>query len=268
MEEKTSSRTRSAHHDRLVSQRNDIEYHCWAQLTRFILMNSETCRRRHVKCDEQRPKCGPCIKARRDCGFLKKDSTSNHGGESYPSLCHSIASPNTVGKEKKWDSFNDSDVCAREASIDEATPETRNSIHINRASTCATDDVSIKWLDLLVENFLPATHDTSYKAFLQTASPQEDLVSDTRRTAAALTGDLVIYDKTSPAFQRSNIGAAIPQSGGLVTGTEIWHTVFPITLRGPEIHLFGTFVDRLSHWVLPGSRGDHFSTSLTILGLV
>lgn len=78
-----------------------------------ILTNSNasiTCRQRKLKCDEQKPRCGPCVRASRECVpstgivFRHQQNASMNGGgeESASSLKGFYAYKNTFDEGSIW----------------------------------------------------------------------------------------------------------------------------------------------------------------------
>ena len=75
-------------------------------------MHSMTCRRRKLKCDEHKPRCGQCCKANRDCNFSanivfrhQQNASMNaqvDGAGSSHSLSGFYAYKNTFDRNSVW----------------------------------------------------------------------------------------------------------------------------------------------------------------------
>lgn len=72
-------------------------------------MQSLTCRQRKLKCDEQRPVCGQCQKATRECvpstGIVfrhQQNASMNDGQDADDSLQGFYAYKNTFDKDSVW----------------------------------------------------------------------------------------------------------------------------------------------------------------------
>lgn len=72
---------------------------------------SAICRKRHMKCDEAKPTCGPCAKGNRTCvyGTLEVDTSAANGRQnSITSANTTAASPNHSKSQHSFSSASDS----------------------------------------------------------------------------------------------------------------------------------------------------------------
>ncbi|KAI1084581.1 hypothetical protein F5B20DRAFT_522227 [Whalleya microplaca] len=223
-----------------------------------------TCRKRHKKCDELLPVCGPCSIAQRDCVFaeglrpslrLRTHSaneinfSSREIPNATPNVCpetssHIIASP-----------------CKLLTHVEEQQPLaipalTQESYQYGYSPETATSDIlsadlaSTRWLDLLTTDAAQADG-----GFTLALSPAPEHTSSTGR-----------YGTFPEAQTQSDTGATV-SIGLLAAERPDWQSDRDIILKDREAVLFRSFAETAASWLDLFDPSRHFSTHATRLAL-
>ncbi|PWY70860.1 Zn(II)2Cys6 transcription factor [Aspergillus sclerotioniger CBS 115572] len=103
------------------------------------------CKRRHVKCDEARPQCGPCAKGHRDCVYGSDDySTPSAGGVGTPVAAHSSPFPQLTSQVQLHEPLRVLiDACQHEHAASDRQPASVTASPGVRHSQTLTPDIGV-----------------------------------------------------------------------------------------------------------------------------
>ncbi|KAI1495519.1 hypothetical protein F5X99DRAFT_403291 [Biscogniauxia marginata] len=226
-----------------------------------------TCRKRHKKCDERSPICGPCSISSRDCVYAD--------GSKPSSIPHTKSPPQAPSFTANKDS-NPSSRAPRQINI-QATPSQHGLIPLPEetssqsspaftiaesyqygyspetvASELLTADLaSTRWLDLLATDAAQADGRFSLASspILERSLPNQSYGGGLARTDE--TQDPRVVAATSTAANERNT----------------WQSDQDIILQSHEAVLFRTFAERAALWLDLFDPLKHFSTYATRLAL-
>ncbi|CAK4031200.1 Zn(II)2Cys6 transcription factor like [Lecanosticta acicola] len=232
------------------------------------------CRKRHMKCDEVKPVCGPCSKGNRPCvyGALPAEintASANHGIYRV----NSVSSADTPGAGDASSPYRRPQTSFSSAS----EPHTRkSSISARQWPTTPTEDLQmtspqsnysnstgygtevapLRWFGLLAGDagsLDPTSLETLGDAALARRRcelhPHGVAVSDSRRASQPLPGlaEGVALQNPSKLLQ---ISAISPQPlNGDVDERQFWQAAEPVQLKDHEYDIFQRFVTGVSLWI-------------------
>lgn len=245
-------------------------------------LGSITCRKRHLKCDEVKPICGPCVKKESICEFAapsRRASTLPASEEpvtdtALESSTHEPARPSedneaTPGTSQKNTDFIEShephepDVSSwPDPSIDPSSP-----VHLDQVtgaqltpthSLLALPDAlspsnasfaAVRWFGLLAND---AARDSSQISTIQNSWANQSLSLDHSTEShqpSPLQRATQVLDSPASIYG-SHDSPQVDVSGENTLGQEqIWQSQGPIELLPAEATLFEHFVNRVSPWV-------------------
>lgn len=276
---------------------------CKLVLTLRAHENSLTCRRRHKKCDERRPGCGPCSISSRVCAYA--DADAEPGEETAPAVLGAVraalsppgeapAAPDEAPPPPLVNT-PENHPAQVSSSLPGTTPNRNTPFipgfqsvdvsHLSNerhhqaqhafspdtvASELLTADLaSTRWLDLLASDAAQADSGFSL-APSPSASP----------APLAGTGDGLDYEATHPAdvevARRQVHGRILPAAevdqpvSGVRDSTcelQAWQLNQDISLRDEEAFLFRTFTEKAALLLDLFDQQKHFSTHATRLAV-
>lgn len=224
---------------------------------------STICRKRHTKCDEVKPICGPCAKGQRPCVYgttatapaqqmdaLQTPSSSSTGNafmENRPGE-HTRFSPIRNGnQESQWH-----EEPANEPAVQIASPQS------SLGSAYGTEVAPLRWFGLLAGDV------TNYYDNTQEISPLETLgnaaLSQSYLQPNNIDASLAQY--AEPALRPS---ALSPQAQ--VDERDYWRSQEPIALQGHEHAMLERFVNGVSLWIDLFDPSRYFSSFVPHLAL-
>ncbi|KAE8383574.1 fungal-specific transcription factor domain-containing protein [Aspergillus bertholletiae] len=256
------------------------------------------CKRRHVKCDEIRPQCGPCAKGQRPCAYADDNVTPSHTSIST-TLSQDI--PTVISSQPQIHEPLQVlvDACHQEHPLQPSTfnqtlaPNRYNHCHISNTSvssplheyvpspgteSSATSSrvAPLSWFELLAQDAANAD--------------REFLLSPQQRLPLVSGDEASIGSAQSPAFEPRNpreresfqaasfhhdpdIGKKVPltvvdrQPHTLPDVPSSWNTSVPIQLSDQEFHIFTHFVQTISGWLDFFDSSQQFSSVVPHLAL-
>ncbi|KAH8424427.1 uncharacterized protein LDX57_002178 [Aspergillus melleus] len=252
------------------------------------------CKRRHVKCDEVHPQCGPCAKGQRACVYGDTDS----GGGSSRSL-DAAATPSTPRENPPRTTPQLRvheplqilvDACQQERPVSQERPLGRSSlapdsapIHENVPSPATESTVSNRtaaprsWFELLATDAVNA--DENFYLSPQLRTPSTPALSSSPlfpdhnpgfhpRTPREHQSFKAASFGTDPEIQRGLMPAQAGDVPNMVVDDpSCWTTASPIQLSPKEYRIFNHFVKTLSSWLDFFDPSLQFSTVVPHLAL-
>ncbi|PSR83207.1 hypothetical protein BD289DRAFT_370312 [Coniella lustricola] len=222
-----------------------------------------TCRKRHKKCDERQPVCGPCSISSRECVYAAVASGPR------PSHGHSPPSPlqQQQQQQPQGQQLPSPLPTAYEVGYPQypshASPSVAAHQHLQQqyayspdtvASELLTADLaSTRWFDLLASDAAQAD-----KGFSLAPTRHATPVGQTA-AGGAVPDEHTVPSILQPASQQTS---ALP-----VTSQYPWQLDQDIALQSHEIFLFRTFVEHAALWLDLFHPERHFSTHATRLAL-
>ncbi|KAJ5082306.1 hypothetical protein N7532_011349 [Penicillium argentinense] len=202
------------------------------------------CRRRHVKCDEARPQCGPCAIGKRSCVYSQDSHQDSHQDQQLGQH----ESPRTR---------------TQDAAI--LTPTSPSSSASSPSVECSSDSRSapLKWFELLATDFPSSRFSRDWNRAKgdvpsrSSSNPQN--LSERESLQTATFRNMEIDQPYAP--QTPN---------GAPAGTEMtssWVPEFSIPLSDLEYHLFSHFVRVISKWIDFHDPEIHFAKTVPHMAL-
>ncbi|KAE8161487.1 fungal-specific transcription factor domain-containing protein [Aspergillus tamarii] len=252
------------------------------------------CKRRHVKCDEIHPQCGPCAKGQRPCVYGNDNNTTSHAtsisttpSQDVPTVinsqaqmheplqvlvdaCHQehLIQPSNFNQTLAPNRSNHRQISSRSVSspLHEYVPSPGT-----ESSATSSRVAPLSWFELLAQDAANADREFSL-------SPQQ-------RFPLSTAEEVSISSAQSPAFEPRNLreresfqaasfhhdpemGKKVPlaavdeQSQALPDVPSSWSTSAPIQLSEQEFPLFTHFVQTFSGWL------DFFDSSQQFCSVV
>lgn len=297
---KVASTNRETRHPRWLLHSRLVSLHARTNVC-GPLTNSLTCRRRHKKCDERRPGCGPCSIASRVCLYADVEP----GEETAPTVlgaARTAPSPSGEGLSPPGQAPPPSLVDTSEiqptrvlSSIPEATParnalfipgfQTAEVSHLSNeghhqaqhafspdtvASELLTADLaSTRWLDLLATDaaqadsgFSLAPSPSASPAALA-AAPSGLSYQITRHADPEVTGG----HTDGRTLSGTGIGQSVRGVRDSACELEAWQLDRDISLRDGEAILFRAFTEKAASLLDLFDQQKHFSTHATRLAV-
>lgn len=249
-----------------------------------------TCRRRHIKCDEGKPSCGPCDKSAQTCVYNRRlAATSSAAGttippDPMPALQNSDQSTHRYHSSEPIHQF------LPETSDQEAWPgNLRDSPHPQTAGALT--------LDILRESSVaspehaplqvisPENCSSSGNTAFTQASPEDlttrsvassgqTLDTATARWFGLLAGDAQLEQQALPGpgyeperdfgTHESPYAADLRQKS---PEEQLWQAPEKLRLLPQEVFLFENFVDHISHWIDLFDPTNNFSNFVPHLAM-
>ncbi|KAF2809020.1 uncharacterized protein BDZ99DRAFT_389364 [Mytilinidion resinicola] len=234
-----------------------------------------------MKCDEQKPICGPCAKGGRQCVYgaksdrsARKSVTGHWQQEQSPppedeesrrvpkDLSSSqskqipdIHSPETVRRSIDQGSWNDANTTSPQSNF-------------SGSAGYGVEVAPLRWFGLLADDAANGADDGSLAFLHENFSQGSPSINESLRDdARSPTYPASAYSAGTPSLRFAHVTPtsvlrSIPQAGD---GRESWQS--PIKLRDREIPIFRRFVDNLSLWIDMYDPMKHFSTFVPQLAL-
>ncbi|KAK3634868.1 hypothetical protein LTR56_014993 [Elasticomyces elasticus] len=237
------------------------------------------CRKRHMKCDEVKPTCGPCSKGRRECVYgVALDGDESSGDErnnvrASGSLVATNLLPTTTSVLQ---TTSEDEVQAQYATVAQQWPATPHSDHpVNITSPQSTYSAStaygievapLRWFGLLagdvetnVDLQVPSSDDHTWRPQYQ----QQHDGGHTRLVDSATAGtfgELIGHQNPSKLLQIPANLSADPSGDNVGVDERLfWQASEPVRLEEHENDMFQHFVTSLSFWIDLFDPMKHFS---------
>ncbi|KAJ5749375.1 uncharacterized protein N7511_011071 [Penicillium nucicola] len=260
------------------------------------------CKRRHVKCDETQPQCGPCLKGDRLCVYAAKET---HPSSARHNLTQSLASeapPHQVSvqphihaplqilvdacdqektsqQEKVRDGFQLSHASPLPGRADTKSAGIYPNSHSPRSlaaspgtdiSVTSTRPAPLSWFELLARD--AANADTGFLLSPLQRSPDVRSVeenTDPRNSANLQPRSLRERESFQaaafsrlPGIEQHISPQTAEEESSLPNDSSSWTTDFPVPLSELERHIFTHFVRFSSQWLDFYDPLRHFSTTV------
>lgn len=259
------------------------------------------CRKRHMKCDEVKPVCGPCGKGNRACiyGKLPPDSSSaSDAGFSTtenvpvsvstapapapgpkllpqrPSFSTTTSEPRLHSQSQRWPPTPGLPAMTPDDNLQITSPQSNYS----NSTGYGTEVAPLRWFGLLAGDAANGTLDLPTLDTLGNAAlaqryqlqpdgtPAHDI--STPRPTPATFGDGVALQNPSKLLQISAISPVPPNGAiGSVDERHYWQAAESVQLKGHEHDVFRHFVTSISLWIDLFDPLKHFSTFVPHLAL-
>ncbi|KAI5917291.1 hypothetical protein F4810DRAFT_697009 [Camillea tinctor] len=236
-----------------------------------------TCRKRHKKCDEKTPICGPCSISSRDCVYADASRPN--------SIPHTTkAPPQAPSYAVSKDASTSSSIVPHEVTIQVASTQhgllplsekapsqpspaftAADSYQYGYSPETVTSELlsadlaSTKWLDLLATDAAQADGGFS---LVPSQMPEGSLPHESYRAELARTNRL-----QDPGGVAAVAAAAAATTAAAASERHAWQSDQDIVLQSHEAALFRTFAERAALWLDLFDPMKHFSTYATRLAL-
>lgn len=248
-------------------------YSCHEELIKDTC--SLVCRKRHMKCDETKPTCGPCARASRECKY----SIVNTGvtQKQHPPQSASSHQQTTISPRQRSGS-----------SVTPTSPETRSSLIQQQASPIIAREVTsphstysgstaygvelapIRWFSLLADDATTNVTETSSlenindTQTLQPCAAHVDYDSSSQGHVSGSLGNAASRNlpnlSNAQAVEPGSVDASIDER-------QLWQCTQSIELRDHEIDIFAGFVNGVSLWLDLFDPSQNFSTYVPHLAM-
>jgi len=236
------------------------------------------CRKRHTKCDEVKPVCGPCAKGQRPCEYgtpattIVQDhalplQTSNTAPSASTSSPGNTFMENRPGEHTRFSPIPPDQEINRpwqEEAIDDTIPTT--SPRSSLGSAYGTEVAPLRWFGLLAGD-MPYDHNKSPLDTLGEAASSQRYIHYGHRQTSATPSDTSSGPYTNPRLQVSAISPPTSNHSSIADEHRQWRSLEPIALQGHEHAIFERFVDRIALWIDLFDPLKHFSTFVPHLAL-
>lgn len=248
------------------------------------------CRKRHTKCDEVKPICGPCAKGQRPCEYGTPATTvvQDHAlslqasNSTLPTTTSSPANTFTENRPGEHTRFSpippDQEVNRPwpDEPIDDTTQIT--SPRSSLGSAYGTEVAPLRWFGLLAGD-MPYDHNKSPLEALGDAALSQRYIQHAQgagvgRFNGHRQSSATPSDASSPSLPYTNLR---PQASAISPPTSNhssvadehrqWRSLEPIALQGHEHAIFERFVNRIALWIDLFDPLKHFSTFVPHLAL-
>ncbi|ATY66318.1 Fungal transcriptional regulatory [Cordyceps militaris] len=213
-----------------------------------------TCRKRHKKCDEKRPACGPCSVSDRRCIFPRDSGTASASETSAQCMPRGNSSqehqeaepsptPPTPTPPRVSNGFG--------SHIGQALPTAEEQLNVQSdggficspqsisSETWSANFASIRWLDLLANDAVQADNNYPLATGL--------LLPDGQTRAAVPVQNNALFVHVSPALLNGQ--AQLPENLDPELERTAWQSVGDVVLSAHEARLFRHFADRCALWL-------------------
>lgn len=269
-----------------------------------ITIHSLTCRKRHKKCDERQPVCGPCSLSSRDCLYAPAQSPASLGARharasarlsresalnaeasvdqplvSLPGVASLVSEASFRPPQAGPSPSSTTSTAPRPPTAQQpgASPGGSLSYYVYSPDTLASDLLtadlaSTRWFDLLATDAAQADSGFTWAPSRPQTRPPSPSVE--RRTAAA-------YPIPPPPALSAPVPSAHPGQRPTSSVAPLaapdypypslerqeWQLEEDICLRDEEVTLFRTFTERAALWLDLFDPYKHFSTYATRLAV-
>ncbi|OAA35506.1 Fungal transcriptional regulatory protein [Beauveria brongniartii RCEF 3172] len=218
-----------------------------------------TCRKRHKKCDEERPVCGPCSISDRRCLFPQNSeaasaSASGVSGGNHRHEQSQASSPVPAATQQQPDVA--SSYGSRIGQALSPTGEEQLTVQCEHAFMCSPRSISsatwsanfasIRWLDLLASDAVQA--DSNHPLATGPLPPYEQTRGDEQTRAVEQppqTTSVLVH--VSPALLNGQ--AQLPENLDPELERTAWQAGGDVILSAHEAKLFRHFADRCASWL-------------------
>jgi len=236
------------------------------------------CRKRHTKCDEVKPVCGPCAKGQRPCEYgtpaVQSQVQPTQAPKPTSSPENNIFTENRPGDHTRFSPIPPDQEVSRpwpEEPIDDTLPTT--SPRSSLGSAYGTEVAPLRWFGLLAGD-LPYDHNKSpLEALGDVASSQRYMqgagtsqVNGHRQTSAT-PSDTPSLPCTNLRLQASAASPPTSNHSSIADEHRQWRSLEPIALKGNEHAIFERFINRVALWIDLFDPLKHFSTFVPHLAL-
>ncbi|KIW09114.1 uncharacterized protein PV09_00058 [Verruconis gallopava] len=238
----------------------------------------KTCRSRHMKCDEAKPRCGPCKRSARECEYGDPTQRARPAREARPAtstrpdpIREEIAASNDrqsgYEAESKVASSISRDIPEKRESLPEPPWEQANPLEVfnitspqsTLSSTGFGLDAPLRWFDLLAGDANANDKEFSMDLFSwgDAATGEASIAHNIAHTPAG--------SQPSPAFAEVPLLPPTPLDVPNSLAREPWQVAYHLQAR--ELPIFRRFVDRIALWMDLLDPMKHFSTFVPHLAL-
>ena len=238
------------------------------------------CRKRHTKCDEVKPVCGPCAKGSRPCEYGTPATTIVQDQSQTPkptSSPQNTFTENRPGDHTRFSPIPPDQEVSRpwpEEPIDDTVQIT--SPRSSLGSAYGTEVAPLRWFGLLAGD-LPYDHNKSPLEALGDAASSQRYMQYPQGTGANQVNGHRQPSSTpsdSPSLPYTNLrlqaSAASPPTSNhssIADEHRQWRSIEPIALKCDEHAIFERFVNRVALWIDLFDPLKHFSTFVPHLAL-
>jgi hypothetical protein len=245
------------------------------------------CRKRHTKCDEVKPICGPCAKGQRPCEYGTPATTvvQAHAPPSQISEPTTTTSPgNTFLENRPGDHTRFSPIPPDQElnrpwpdeSVDDTVQIT--SPRSSLGSAYGTEVAPLRWFGLLAGD-MPYDQNRSPLDTLGDAASSQRYIQHPQgagayrfnghRQASTTPSDTSSpsLPYNTPRLQVSAISPPTSNHSSVADEHRQWRSLEPIALQGSEHAIFERFVNRVALWIDLFDPLKHFSTFVPHLAL-
>ncbi|KAF2722742.1 hypothetical protein K431DRAFT_265765 [Polychaeton citri CBS 116435] len=213
-----------------------------------------TCRRRHVKCDEVQPTCGPCSKGNRDCVFTADLSPQPPRDESNGTDFQAVTDPSLLVPDS--------------GATPTSEPMPRRVRHADGNFESFDPDVAARdWFGLFAKDASAGTSDTSagLEALSEAALTHHGLgvvtsVPDADGARNSLPTPTSIRDSVTAPYPAGSHQEAEGESS-------LWQSSTPIALHQNDKELFHLYVTKIGSWIDLFDPLRHFTTMIPKMAL-
>ncbi|KAJ4156061.1 hypothetical protein LMH87_001275 [Akanthomyces muscarius] len=244
-----------------------------------------TCRKRHKKCDERRPICGPCSISSRQCAFPQALDAIASETSDTPAQCAPRRTSRVVnGSQQDDESGQEHQETASPSPSETQQTGTSNSYSAHIVQVLPPSDeqltvqdgsgficspqstysdswsanfASIRWLDLLANDAVQADYNSSLATGL--------VLPDGPTQGARPSQTASIFVHVSPALLNGQ--AQLPENLDPEVERTAWQSVGDVILSAHEAKLFRHFADRCASWLDvfdPQKLFSNYATRLAI----
>ncbi|PPJ55825.1 hypothetical protein CBER1_01613 [Cercospora berteroae] len=241
------------------------------------------CRKRHMKCDEVKPQCGPCAKGNRPCVYGAPIAETDSSSRSSQPYYHNSGNPSSPVNERTprtsiASEQSDADTSKQWSAQlgDEAMHMTSPQSTYSNSTGYGTEVAPLRWFGLLAGDAVTGAPDVLSLEVLGDAA----LVRRHEMFPDGATGsDLELQRSLSrpyfglEAFASQNaskllqISAFSNGANGAEGERQQWQAAQPIQLKDHEFDIFQSFVTETSTWIDLLDPSKHFSTLVPHLAL-
>lgn len=239
------------------------------------------CRKRHMKCDELKPQCGPCAKGNRACEYAPGLANEHRPSDTAISPSHAVSpsvlpqapqstfTDNGPGEHTRFSPILPQDEIPQQPWSDGPADDI---LSPQSTSTGYGAEVApLRWFGLLAGDITNETHDVSSLEALSDAALAQQGVSlqdySTGQPTATLAPPFA-FSNPAKLLQASALSPAThPESDGAVDERRYWQSLEPINIKDHELDIFERFVTGVSLWIDLFDPEKHFSSLIPHLAL-
>ncbi|KAF2770994.1 hypothetical protein EJ03DRAFT_269476 [Teratosphaeria nubilosa] len=247
------------------------------------------CRKRHMKCDEVKPICGPCAKGNRPCNYADTAGESNYvsSGSVASTAVHILPGLPVQRPQPRSLDAGHSSQPGSATSIPQQWPTTPvqdpsqikspDSTYSN-LTAYGTEVAPLRWFGLLAGDAANGILDVrSLEALGDAALAQRHQLHPegvthnelpSLRHTPAIIGEGVALQNPSQLLQLSALSPApLDPSTGTTDERRFWQAATPVQLKDHEYDMFARFVSGISNWIDLFDPLKHFAAFVPHLAL-